>query len=175
MLQYITWRKENDVDRIRHEILTGGCNHPSRFPNGEKILSLMPQIVIDHNICDAFGCPIVYEQYNFRPADILSEISLEEYVVFITYSLEYRSLILEQLSEEEERKKYKVLTERQEAGEDLSAEVPYGTLCYVCIIRDLSGVGFDHLGSQGQDIIKAVVGKYTNCFILIIISLQTAE
>lgn len=147
------------MDKIRHDILSGTCNHPSRFPNGEKILRLIPQIVIDHDIRDTFGCPIVFEQYDFRPAEVLTEISLEEYVEFITYCLEYRSLILEQLSEEEERKKITVLTARHEAGEDLTAEEPYGTLCYVCIIRDLNGVGLDHLGTQGQEIIKAVVGK----------------
>lgn len=157
------------MDKIRHEILSGGCNHPSCFPNGEKILRLIPQIVIDHDIRDAFGCPIVFEQYDFRPTEVLGQISLEEYVKFITYCLEYRSLILEQLSEEEERKKHKILTERQDAGEDLSTEAPYGTLCYVCIIRDLNGVGLDHLGTKGQEIIKAVVGKYmytSNCSIM---------
>jgi hypothetical protein len=138
--------------------LIGGCNHPLKFPNGEKITGLIPQIVIDHDICDNFGCPIVYEQYSFSPAIVLAAISLEEYVEFITYCLEFRSLILEQQSESEERKKLILLTKRHEAGEDLSLEEPYGTLCYVCIIRDLSGVGMDHLGTKGQDIIKAVLG-----------------
>jgi hypothetical protein len=151
------------VDEIRHNILRGGCSHPSRFPNGEKILRLIPQIVIDHEIRDSFGCPIVFEQYSFRPGEILTQISLEEYVEFITYCLEYRSLICEQLSEENERKKVQALHARRDAGEDLSLEEPYGTLCYLCIIRDLGGVGFDHLGSQGQEIIKAVIGELSVC------------
>lgn len=157
-VQYIVWRKENNVDKIRDDILRGGCNHPSLFPNGEKILRLIPQIVIDQDIRDGFDCPIVFEQYNFRPADVLEQISLEEYVLFVMYCLEYRSLIMEQLSEDQERKKVKELKRRRDSGEDISAEEPYGTLCYLCIIRDLDGVGLDHLGSQGQEIIKAVVG-----------------
>lgn len=159
--KYILWRKENNIDSIRNEILRGGCDHPSKFPHGHRVMRLIPQIVIDHDIRDRFDCPIVFEQYNFRPAEVLAEISLEEYVEFIKYSLEFRSLILEQLSEEQERKKYESLVARQNAGEDISNEEPYGTLCYVCIIRDLNGVGFDHLGSQGQEIIKAVIGIAT--------------
>lgn len=160
--KYITWRRTNDVDRVRSEILHGGCNHPSLFPHGEKILKLIPQIVIDHNIRDTTNSPIVFEQFNFRPADVLAEISVEEYVVFVTYSLEFRSLILEHLSEEQEQEKLQQLKLRMEAGEDLSNEEPYGTTCHLCIIRDLGGVGFDHLGSQGQDIIKAIIGVAAN-------------
>lgn len=158
-VQYILWRKDNNIDSIRHDILKGGCDHPSKFPHGHKVLRLVPQIVIDHDIRDKFDCPIVFEQYNFRPAEVLAEISLEEYVEFIKYSLEFRSLILEQLSEEQERQKYESLVSRRNSGEDVSGEEPYGTLCYVCIIRDLDGVGLDHLGTQGQEIIKAVIGK----------------
>jgi len=36
--------------------------------------------------------------------------------------------------------------------------IPYGILVYTCVIRDLSGIGFEHIGSQGQEIIKAVMG-----------------
>jgi hypothetical protein len=125
-------------------------------------LRLIPQIVIDHDIRDKFDCPIVFEQYNFRPAEVLAEISLEEYVEFVTYCLEFRSLILEQLSEEQERAKLERLVAKRDAGEDLASEEPYGTLCYLCIIRDLNGVGFDHLGTQGQEIIKAVIGMWVS-------------
>jgi hypothetical protein len=150
------------VDVIRNEIMHNGCNHPSRFPNGEKILKLLPQIVIDSNIRDEWNCPIVFEQFNFSPAEVLAAITLDEYVLFITYCLEYRSLIIEQLSEEQEREKLKALHIRRDAGEDLSTEEPYGVIGHVCVIRDLGAVGFDHLGSKGQEIIKAVIGKFCN-------------
>jgi len=160
--KYIAWRKSSNVDAIRHAIVHEGCNHPSRFPNGEKILSLIPQIVIDHNMRDQMNCPIVFEQYNFRPAEVLSNISLEEYVQYVTYCLEFRSLIVEQLSEEQERNKLKALEARRNSGEDISGEEPYGVICHICVIRDLGGVGFDHIGSQGQEIIRAVLGIATD-------------
>ena len=159
MLQYLKWRKENDIDRIRNDIINGGCNHPSRFPNGQKILKLIPQIVIDHNVRDKWNCPIVFEQYNFCPAEVLSQVTLEEYVEYVKYCLEYRTLILEQLSEEQETEKFQALCRRKMAGDDLSDAEPYGTICHLCIIRDLGGVGFEHVGSQGQDIMKAVIGR----------------
>lgn len=134
------------------------------------MLRLIPQIVIDHDTRDKFGCPIVFEQYNFRPGEVMAQITLDEYVEFVKYSLEFRSLILEQLSEEQEKEKFEALVARRDAGEDMSSMEPYGTLCHLCIIRDLSGVGFDHLGSQGQEIIKAVIGELflatiSNCLV----------
>jgi hypothetical protein len=42
----ILQRDKNGVDEIRENILRGGLNHPLKFPNGEKILGLVPQIVI---------------------------------------------------------------------------------------------------------------------------------
>mmetsp|Transcript_23884 Transcript_23884/g.35042 ORF Transcript_23884/g.35042 Transcript_23884/m.35042 type:complete len:321 (+) Transcript_23884:108-1070(+) len=156
--KYIEWRKQSNVDEIRHDIVYGGKNHPSKFPNGEKILRMVPQIVIDPNICDKTGSPICVEQYNFSPAAVLQEISIEEYIVFVTYSLEYKSLILEQLSEAKERKRLQELKKAEAEGKDISQEDPYGVILHTCVIRDLNGVGFEHLGSQGQEIIKAVIG-----------------
>ena len=39
-----------------------------------------------------------------------------------------------------------------------SQSIPYGVLLYTCVIRDLTGVGFEHVGAKGQEIIQAVVG-----------------
>jgi hypothetical protein len=157
--KYLNWRKTSNVDTIRHNIVHGNMNHPTKFPNGEKIMRLMPQIVIDHKCRDKNGCPIVVEQYNFSLATLLSEISLEEYTQFVTYSLEYRQLVLEQLSEETERERIAHLKEAEAAGKDLSKEEPYGVILYTCVVRDLNGVGFEHLGTQGQQIIQAVIGQ----------------
>lgn len=35
---------------------------------------------------------------------------------------------------------------------------PYGIIVGTCVIRDLEGLGFEHVGSRGQEIVKAVVG-----------------
>ncbi len=138
--------------------MIGGKNHPAKFPNGEKILQLVPQIVIDPDCVDKLGAPICVEQYNFSPATVLNEISIEEYIVFVTYSLEFKSLILEQLSEAKERERLKEIEILVANGTDPSTIPPYGVILHTCVIRDLNGVGFEHLGAKGQEIIKAVVG-----------------
>lgn len=51
---------------------------------------------------DNSGCPICVEQYNFIPSEILKQITIAEYVTFVIYSLEFKSLILEQLSHQRE-------------------------------------------------------------------------
>lgn len=137
------------MDEIREKIVHGGLNHPTLFPLGEKILKAIPQIVIATDALDTLGCPLVVDQYNFNPVDILTMISLEEYITFVIYCLEYRSLILEQLSEEAEKKNL-----AQRGNDDGS---PYGVCMTTCVIRDLGAVSFDHLGVKGREIISAVI------------------
>jgi hypothetical protein len=43
------------------------------------------------------------EQYCFSPKDVLKTITIDQYLVFLTYALEYRSLVLEQMSHEMEK------------------------------------------------------------------------
>ena len=148
--QFLDWRRELRVDEIRESIVRGGMNHPTKFPNGEKILSLIPQVVLAHEVTDYFGCALVVEQFTFSPSVVLKEISLDEYLKFVIYCLEYRSIVLEQLSEEAERKKFSSIQASH------SSE-PYGTILYACVIRDLRGVGWDHVGSTGREILGAVI------------------
>ena len=54
---FLKWRRENGVDQIRDKILYGGINHPSKFPMGEKIIELQPQIVIAPKAFDNQGNP----------------------------------------------------------------------------------------------------------------------
>ena len=150
--QFLDWRLEHRVDEIRESIVRGGLNHPSKFPNGEKILSLIPQVVLAHEVSDYFGCALIVEQFSFSPSAVLKEITLEEYLIFVIHCLEYRSIILEQLSEEAERKKVKSIEESNSTSSE-----PYGTILYACVIRDLRGVGWDHVGSTGRDILGAVI------------------
>ena len=85
---------------------------------------------------------------------MLSTVSFPEYIVFIIHSLEYKTLVVEQLSEERERTALQHI--RKEPCS--SQSIPYGVLLYTCVIRDLTGVGFEHVGAKGQEIIQAVVG-----------------
>ena len=38
MTKFLSWRDAQGVDQIRENILRGGMNHPSKFPNGEKVI-----------------------------------------------------------------------------------------------------------------------------------------
>ena len=112
---------------------------------------------------------------------MLSQVSIPQYIRFVIHSLEYKTLVIEQLSEVRERAAlaihHKNQAERQaerqgqmegkeDEGEEREVEgegvdesaCPYGVLLYTCVIRDLAGVGFEHVGAKGQEIIQAVIG-----------------
>lgn len=57
-IKFLNWRREYNVDQIRQEIVYGGKNSALKFPNGEKIIELAPQIVITKNALDKLGRPI---------------------------------------------------------------------------------------------------------------------
>lgn len=135
--------------------LLGGMNDPMKFPNGKKILSMITQIVLEPNAMDKFGCPICVEKFNFSPAEVLKKITLEEYTLFMIYVLEYRSLIVEQISEERESTNLKILREKPE--NNLGNQQPYGVVANTCVIRDLSGIGLEHVGKQGKAILNSLV------------------
>jgi len=42
------------------------------------------------------------ETYDFSPKDVLDAISIEDFLKFLIYSLEYRSIVMEQMSHERE-------------------------------------------------------------------------
>lgn len=85
---FLKWRDDNNMDEIRERIIRGGLNHPRFFPLGEKILQLIPQVVIAYDACDKFGSPICVDQYNFSPAVVMASISVPDYIVFQgTYAL----------------------------------------------------------------------------------------
>lgn len=55
---FLKWRRENEVDFIRHDILYGGKNTPFLFPFGKVIIDLAPQIVITPLARDFKGQPL---------------------------------------------------------------------------------------------------------------------
>eukprot|EP01034_Spumella_vulgaris_P029848 gene29847-36968_t len=63
------------------------------------------------------------------------------------------------MSEEREKKYLESLSVEERIAIDTpeSTLPPYGVIVNTCVIRDLGGVGFEHLGSKGQEIIKSVV------------------
>lgn len=179
--KFLVWRKECNVDEIRRNIVEGGMDHPLKFPKGEIIQSVMPALIIAPDSQDSYGCPIVVDQYNFSPQTLLDSFTIEDYILYATYCLEYRQIILEQMSEEREEAYLCSLTplEREEAEKMDSDKPCYGVITQSCVIRDLSmiiamlyfalngyllnfiilsdGVGFEHLSARGQEIIRAVI------------------
>lgn len=127
---FLNWRKENGVDEVRDKILYGGINHPFKFPMGEEIIRLAPQIVMAPNARDHLDQPITLETFGFDPNEVFKHVTIEQYLLFLIYSLEFRALILEQLSAEKEKMYLKNCTNPQEG---------YGVVLKQCTIRDLKG------------------------------------
>lgn len=165
---YLNWRKNNEIDKIRHDIVHGGINSPKKFPKGEFLTTEIPQTFCDVNARCNRGCPLSILRTTFSPSVVFEGVEKEEYVKFIQYSLEYQQLILEQLAEQEEREKLKL---SQEQGQELSE--PYGVIKQGCSIRDLYGITLEHIGPQGQDIIRTIISKFFYLFILFLYLLMT--
>ena len=134
---------------IRHKILYENINNPNRFPYGRTVIELGPQIVIAPTLVDKKGQPLVVETFNFNPADVFKLISIDQYLEFLKYALEYRSLVFEQMSEERERKYL-------EANPDpATRQRGYGVVWCMCSIRDLRGLGLQHVSSKAKQFLGA--------------------
>ena len=140
----------------------------------DVILKMMPCLAISHDACDKTGAPICVDQYNFDPSEVLDKIGVANYVIFFIHILEFRSIILEQLSEQRDRAYLASLPDDESralaeyippyvddgSGNLVPVQVeaePWGTIVGTLVVRDLSGIGFRHLGSTGQEIIKTMV------------------
>jgi hypothetical protein len=137
------------VDTVREMIVSGGFNHPHRFPNGEKIIKLYPQLVIATDALDKAGNPITVETYNFSPVQVLKQVTHEDYKQFMIFSLEFKTIILEQLAEQRERELL-----REYNGTPPASENGYGVIMQVTTIRDLTGVGMEFLGSDSKQLLQ---------------------
>jgi hypothetical protein len=74
-------------------------------------------------------------------------ITIDDYMEFLIYTLEFRAMILEQLSDEME-KKYLASTPVCERKDG------WGVVLKTCTIRDLGGLGLQHVGHTAQAIIQ---------------------
>lgn len=163
--QFLDFRRKYDMDVIRQNIVYNGCSNPSKFPKGEIILKLVPQTVIMPFHVDALDQPIVLEQFNFSPTEVLKQVTQEEYMLFLLYALEYRALVFEQLSAQREAallKKYvsmgephPPLVKQHNALSD--DDVGWGIIVRGCFIRDLKGMGFAHVSQEGQAILRPII------------------
>ena len=94
--EMLNWRRNEGINKIRDRIVSddGGCRDPMNFPNGKLCLSTAFQILADNNVKCKRNYPISYETYNFNPKMVFENISLEDYVEFLIYTLEYKALAL---------------------------------------------------------------------------------
>lgn len=141
--KFLAWRKESNADEARERIVHGGIDTPMKFPHGKEIIDLCPQIVCAGDALDRHGNPIALETYDFSPVAVLQEFTLDEYKEFVVYCLQYKTLIIEQLSEEKERK---FLEEHN--GNPPPTEEGYGIVLQCTIIRDLKGLGMEFMGKH---------------------------
>jgi hypothetical protein len=75
----------------------------------------------------------VLEQYSFNPSDMFARVTIKDYLQFLVYGLEYRALVMEQMSHEKETK-YLAEHPNVEDRED-----GYGVVLLNFCIRDLQG------------------------------------
>jgi len=73
------------------------------------------------------------EMFNFDPKDVLAAITVADYLVFLTYALEYRAIVMEQMSHDLEQK-YLAAHPNPHDRED-----GYGVVILDYTIRDLKG------------------------------------
>ena len=147
--KFLRWRDEFEVDAIRDNILYSRFRSPVEFPCGKKILQHVSQFMLSNEALDTCGNPIALEYFNFAPEIVLKEITKKEYTTFMIYTLEYKILLLEQLADEREKA---YLLEPL-----IDSKVPYGILLSARVIRDLNGFGLNHVGSDGQTVIKWIL------------------
>jgi len=75
----------------------------------------------------------VLEQYSFSPTEMFSRVTINDYLLFLVYALEYRALVMEQMSHEEE---VKYLESHPGAADRTDG---YGMVLLNFCIRDLNG------------------------------------
>ena len=146
--KFLEWRDANNVDEIRNDILFGGKNDPHLFPDGEKVLKYFPQIVCATEARDNLGNPVSVERFNFSPSEALKMVPKDRYILFFIYCLEYKVLIMEQLSDEKER---------QNKASSKDSHCSYGVVLSSFYFRDFNGFSLDHLGGEGQSLIGALL------------------
>lgn len=120
---------------------------PSKFPYGEMILKLVPQVVIDVICTDNFGNPMSVE--TLTPATIWSHISVENYMKFRIYCLEYLSMILEQFSEDMEKK---LIAKNGEHSTE-----PFGCIAQLAIIRCMKNLSMSTFTNENKDIASKIM------------------
>ena len=156
---FLDFRDANNVDAIRNEILYKPLSTPLEFPNGRKIINLIPQIVLAHDALDKNGNPMSMEEFGFNPELVMKSVNKEEFLRFIIYTLEYRVLVLEQLSDEKEKAFLSQFPEGEDGHRLVPPDTPpYGVILQCCTIRDFGKFGLDNVSTDGRNILSWILG-----------------
>eukprot|EP00903_Cladosiphon_okamuranus_P011122 g10498.t1 len=104
MRKMLRWRKDNNVDAIREDIMQNQKFHPSQFPDGEMITKLFPLLVANPLCVDMDGAPISYESYEFSPRQVTAHANgdLGFFIKFHIYCQEFKQICLDSLSDAKE-------------------------------------------------------------------------
>ena len=150
---FLDFRDLNRVDDIRNEILYKSMT-PYEFPYGKQIINLVPQIVLAHDALDNFGNPMSLEEFGFAPDLVMKSVTKEDFLRFIIYTLEYRVLVLEQLSDLKEKAYLAQFPENMPPVES----PPYGVILQCCTIRDFGKFGLENVSADGRQILSWILG-----------------
>lgn len=151
---FITWRKNNNVDAIRDDIVNGRLSCPSQFPGGDVIMKYMPGTVYYSGIFDKALRPVTILRSDFTLSSFFEEVGQDLCIRFCIYCMEYLTLIYEQLAEERERA---ILTSLEKSSDGPQLE-PYGVILQACVIRDLEGLSYLYTGAEGFSLAQNATG-----------------
>ena len=82
---------------------------------------------------------VALEQYDFSPKEVFKAVSKDDYLLFLTYALEYRAIVMEQLSHEKEME---YINNHPDPNDRIDG---YGVILLDFTIRDLKGDESDEI------------------------------
>ena len=138
---YLDWRKTNNIDEIRQKMLDGTVNCINDFPYAPQIFTNYDQILVwDKRATGINGDPIIAE--SALPDDLWERMTVDEYMEFRIYCLEYLSIQLDRMSAAKEEE----LIARGYKSND-----PYGITQQLLVIRDVTGIGLSAFTGENSE------------------------
>jgi hypothetical protein len=148
-IQFPRWRKENNVDAIREDIVHGGKT-PLTFPHAaDFLLPTGNQVIMSTGMRDVLGNLIAVETYEYSPKAILAGKSIDNYAIYMIYCMEYKMTIVEQISELKERKYLEACNYNPP-----ELQHGYGVILQCTIIRDLAHVSMEFMSAESKALLK---------------------
>merc|ERR1712224_1082861 len=96
------WRKNENIDEIRSNLLGGKVDCMNKFPYAQQIFKDYKEILVwDKKAVGYSGDPIIAE--SALPDDLWERMEIKDYMLFRVYCLEYLSIQLDRMSEAKEK------------------------------------------------------------------------